>query len=116
MKGLCPLVRKDNVRSGNLRYGDLNLLLIHVIDLLALHSSQSQFLDVKGWGKQHSLETEDEDIAESKGLSWSQQLHASSEERVCNSSMCAVSKYWSHFLPFLVACTSSLKHVFVCND
>ena len=62
-----------------------NNLVLFAIELYALHTAQqsAQFLDVQGWGQLHSIDTEDEDQStESKRLSWSQQLHGSSEEKV----------------------------------
>lgn len=52
-----------------------------VSELFAMRNAQSQYLSVKGLGKQLSMETEDED-ADIRRLSWSQQLQTNSEERV----------------------------------
>ena len=69
----------------SLQYNPVCLLIY--IELFALHTAQqsAQFLDVQSWGQLHSIDTEDEDQStESKRLSWSQHLHASSEEKVSN--------------------------------
>ena len=52
------------------------------LELLAMRNAQSQFLNVQaGWGKQHSLDTEDEEN-DFKRLSLERLPQANSEERV----------------------------------
>ncbi len=56
-------------------------VLLVFLELLAMRNAQSQFLNVQaGWGKQHSLDTEDEEN-DFKRLSL-ERLQANSEERV----------------------------------